>query len=630
MGRQVQFDRFRFDPETGRLWAGAQEVRLTPKSAAVLSTLVAHGGEPVTKESLFASVWPDTAVSDDALTTCIAELRRALEDDAKHPRFIETRHRRGYRFAAPLSPVEEDRITAPVGTAPESRARRRGRVWWALLGALALGGGVWFVASRRGPSDGASAARSTLVVLPFQNLSGDPEQEYFSDGMTEELIAQVGRLKPERLAVIGRASSMHYKGSTRRADEIGRELSADYILSGSVRRSGGRVRVTAALVDVRNQVQVWSESYDREAGDVLEVQGSVARAIASVLPLALTPVDKARLAPARSVRPEAYEDYLKGLYFWNRFTVEDEWKAVRSFEGAIEADPSFAAAHAGLASSYQILAVIGGLAPRDMRPKSRAALVRALELDPDSVEAHTAAGWASLQFEWEFSEAERHFQRALVLDPNHMTARHGLSLYLAAMGRLDEALDELRKAREIDPISSVVEIDVGNLLYYARRYEAAEEACMKVLERDSRFAPAHYNLARIHAAQGRHEAAVAAWTASVALAHGDDALTPFLNAVQEAHRTRGWTGYLRESIQWVLAEQAKSGGAAYNLADLYARLGDSRQSLDWLEKAVEERIYHLAYLKVEPAFDSLRSEVRFQQVLREVGLEPAPASVAVR
>jgi TolB-like protein/DNA-binding winged helix-turn-helix (wHTH) protein/tetratricopeptide (TPR) repeat protein len=625
MARQVRFDRFRFDPETGRLWAGAQEVRLTPKSAAVLTTLVAHAGEPVTKESLFASVWPDTAVSDDALTTCIAELRRALEDDAKQPRFIETRHRRGYRFAAPLSPVEEDRFIAPVETTAESRARRPGRLWWAFLAAVALGGGLWVVGTRPWPSKAASSPRSTLLVLPFQNLSGDPEQEYFSDGMTEELIEQVGRLKPERLAVIGRASSMHYKGSTRRADEIGRELSADYILSGSVRRSGGRVRVTAALVDVRNQVQLWSESYDREARDVIEVQGSVARAIASVLPLALTPVDRARLSSVRAVQPAAYEAYLKGLYFWNRFTVPDEWKAVRSFEAAIEADPSFAAAHAGLASTYQILAVIGGLAPRDMRPKSRAALVRALELDPDSVEAHTSTGWASLQFEWDFAEAERHFQKALVLDPNHASARHGLSLYLAAMGRVDDALDELRKAREIDPLSNVMETDVGNLLYYARRYEAAEAACKKVLERDARFAPAHYYLFRIHAAQGRHEAAVADWKAAMGLVHGDD-LTPFLNALQEAHRTRGWTGYLRENLQWALADQAKSGGSAYNLADLYARLGDRRQSVDWLEKAVEDRNYHMAYLKVDPAFDPLRSEDRFQQVLRQVGLEPAPAT----
>jgi TolB-like protein/DNA-binding winged helix-turn-helix (wHTH) protein len=629
MGRQVRFDRFRFDPETGRLWAGEQEVRLTPKSAAVMTMLVAHGGEPVTKESLFASVWPDTAVSDDALTTCVAELRRALEDDAKQPRFIETRYRRGYRFAAPLSPVEEDRFIAPLAATAGSPARRPRGTWWALLAAVALGGGLWVVGSRPWPSKAASPARSTLLVLPFQNLSGDPEQEFFSDGMTEELIAQVGRLKPERLAVIGRASSMHYKGSTRRADEIGRELGADYILSGSVRRSGERVRVTAALVDARNQVQLWSESYDREAGDAIEVQGSVARAIASVLPLALTPVDKARLARARSVRPEAYEAYLKGLYFWNRFTVEDEWKAVRSFETAIEADPSFAAAHAGLASSYQVLAVIGGVAPGEMRPKSRAALVRALELDPDSVEAHTASGWASLQFEWEFAEAEKHFQRALVLDPNHATARHGLSLYLAAMGRLEEALDELRKAREIDPLSNVMENDVGNLLYYARRYEAAEAACKRVLEREARFAPAHFFLFNIHAAQGRHDAAVAALEAALALVHGD-ALTPFLNALQEAHRTRGWTGYLRENIRWVLAEQAKSGGAAYHLADLYARLGDKRQSLDWLEKAVEERNYHMAYLMVEPTFDSLRSEARFEQVLRQVGLEPAPASGAVR
>ena len=308
MGRQVRFDRFRFDPETGRLWAGAEEVRLTPKSAAVMTMLVAHGGEPVTKESLFASVWPDTIVSDDALTTCIAELRRALEDDARQPRFIETRHRRGYRFAAPLSPVEEDcrsnarpararaAVPAPAAASPTRPGQRRAR--W-ILGAAA-GALVALLIARLPalwPGAGPHLPIRSLAVLPLANLTGDPAQEYFSDGMTDALITNLASLPA--LRVISRQSVMRYKGSTKPLPEIARELGVEGVVEGSVVRSGGRVRITAQLVHAPTERHLWAHSYERRLEDVLALQGELARAIAEEVRVTVGTKESRRLTPER-------------------------------------------------------------------------------------------------------------------------------------------------------------------------------------------------------------------------------------------------------------------------------------------------------------------------------------------
>src|SRR5262245_36085711 len=328
MGRQVRFDRFRFDPDTGRLWAGAEEVRLTPKSAAVMARLIAHGGEPVTKESLFASVWPDTAVSDDALTTCIAELRRALADDARQPRFIETRHRRGYRFAAPLSPVEEVAaptveppaavaVPAPAPAAPTSGRQRRSK--W-ILGAAA--GALAALLIARAPalwnSAGARVPIRSLAVLPLANLTGDPAQDYFSDGMTEALITNLASLPA--LRVISRQSVMRYKGSTKPLPEIARELGVEGVVEGSVVRSGGRVRVTAQLIHAPTDRHRWARTYERRMEDVLALQGELARAIAEAVRVTVGTKEGRRFDVQRPVKPEAYEAYLLGRHHWNQRT----------------------------------------------------------------------------------------------------------------------------------------------------------------------------------------------------------------------------------------------------------------------------------------------------------------------
>ena len=613
----VRFGVFEADLRSGELRREGRKVPLQEKPFQVLALLLEHPGEVVTREHLRERLWSREVFVDfdQGLNNAIKKLRLALQDSAENPRFVETLARRGYRFIAPVG--------APLGATPAIDAppgRSRVRAWVGLLAVLGLGSAVAVVAPRLLPSRGAAPGRSTLLVMPFQNLSGDAEQEYFSDGLTEEMISRLGRLAPGRLAVIGRASAMHYKGTPLRADQIGRELGVEYLVSGSVRRSGGQVRVTVALVRTRDQVQLWSDSFDREMEDVLEVQRGVAEAVASAIPLELSSHDRVRLATPRPVRPKAYEAYLRGLYFWNQFTVEAEWKAIGFFETAIREDPSFAPAHAFLASAYQILAVIRARSVAEMGPKSRAALARALELDPDSPEAHAHLGWANLNFEWDFPGVEREFRRALELHPNLANARHGLGLYLAAMDRASEGLAEMRKARDLDPLSPGINADLGILHYYTRDYEGAVAQCQKALELDPRLPAAHWYLSRIHVAQGRHEEAMNAMVTGNAFAYGEGA--EHASSSREAYRTQGWTGYLRENLKEDLARQSRAGGFALNIAVSYLGLGDEPQALAWLERAFEERSFRMAYLKVEPTWDPLRSEPRFQQLLRRVGLDP--------
>ena len=614
----IRFGVFEVDLSSGELRREGRKVSLQEKPFQVLALLLEHPGEVVTREHLRERLWAREVFVDfdQGLNSAIKKLRLALQDSAENPRFVETLARRGYRFIAPVGAVPTGATLAT--DAQPGRSRARGRV--AVLLALALAVAVAVVAPRLLRSRSALAGRSMLLVLPFQNLSGEADQEYFSDGLTEEMISRLGRLTPERLAVIGRASAMHYKGTPLRADQIGRELGVEYLLSGSVRRSGGRVRVTVALVRTRDQVQLWSDSFDREMEDVLEVQSGVAQAVVTAIPLALSSDDRVRLATPRPVRPQAYEAYLRGLYFWNQFTVEAEWMAVGFFETAIREDPSFAPAHAFLASTYQILAVLRARSVAEMGPKSRAALARALELDPDSPEAHAHLGWANLNFEWDFPGVEPEFRRALELHPNLANARHGLGLYLAAMGRPAEGLLEMRKARDLDPLSPGINADVGILLYYTRDYEAAVAQCRKALELDPRLPSAHWYLSRIHVARERHEEAMNAMIAGNAFAYGEGA-DPEMPS-REAYRTQGWTGYLRQDLKENLGRQSRTGGFALNIAVGYLRLGDKPMALDWLEKALDERSFRMGYLKVEPTWDPLRSEPRFQELLRRVGLAP--------
>jgi TolB-like protein/DNA-binding winged helix-turn-helix (wHTH) protein/Tfp pilus assembly protein PilF len=505
MGRQVRFDPFRFDPETGRLWAGEQELRLTPKSAAVLTLLVAHAGETVTKENLFSSVWPDTAVSDDALTTCVAELRRALEDDAKQPRFIETRHRRGYRFAAPLSPVEEvaaptlDQSASAVATVPApalaaTPGQRRAKwILGAAAGALVVLLIAVVPAFRRSAS--SRVPIRSLAVLPLANLTGDPAQEYFSDGMTDVLITNLASLSA--LRVISRQSVMRYKGSAKPLPEIARELGVEGVVQGSVVRSGGRVRVTAQLVHAPTDRHLWARTYERRMEDVLALQGELSRAIAEEVRLTVGAKERQRLTPERTVKPEAYDAYLLGRHHWNLRTEQSLDKALSYFQAAIAADPDFALAHAGLAITYAPRLVIGYVPPGRGLAEQKTAALRALELDPGLGEARAALGSVRTQ-EWDWQAAETEFRTAIEDDPGSTLGHLWYGWYLHALGRFDEALVQRRRAMELDPLNVTVNRALAVDLGATGQDEAALAQWNRALELEPDHARTELELAQSH------------------------------------------------------------------------------------------------------------------------------------
>jgi TolB-like protein/DNA-binding winged helix-turn-helix (wHTH) protein len=529
MAGGVRFDHFLFDAETGRLWAGEQEVRLTPKAAAVMSVLVAHGGKPVTKEDLFASVWPDTVVSDDALTTCIAELRRALADDARQPRFIETRHRRGYRFAAVVTPVEEDaapssqqgpstdRRQAPAVDAPSaagqthvpsiaaSASPRHRRTAWTLGGgaavvaALLAAFGPWL---GRGAGSVQQAPIRSLAVLPLANLTGDPAQEYFSDGMTDALITNLASL-PE-LRVISRQSVMRYKGSTKPLAEIARELGVEGVVEGSVVRSGGRVRITAQLVHAPTDRHLWAQGYERRLEDVLALQGELARAIAEEVRVTVGMRESRRLSSARVVKPDAYDAYLLGRHLWNQRTEQAFDRALAHFRTAIAADPDFALAHAGLALAYGPRQVFAYVPPGTGLAEQKASALKALELDPGLAEARAALGSArTIEWDWEGAEAE--FRRAIELDQDSMVSHLWYGWHLRARGRLAESADHFRRALELDPLNSVTNYAVALALGYLGHDEAALSQWNRTLEVEPNRATTHREVALFHFERGAHD-----------------------------------------------------------------------------------------------------------------------------
>jgi TolB-like protein/DNA-binding winged helix-turn-helix (wHTH) protein/Tfp pilus assembly protein PilF len=628
MGRQVRFDRFQFDPDTGRLWAGAQEVRLTPKSGAVMTVLIAHAGEPVTKERLFAAVWPDTVVSDDALTTCIAELRRALEDDAKQPRFIETRHRRGYRFAAPLSPVEHGAAptlaqpaTAAV-SAPAPVSPTRPRAKW-ILGVAAAGLVALLIARVPAVWNSSSPVPiRSLAVLPLANLTGDPAQEYFSDGMTDVLITNLASLPA--LRVISRQSVMRYKGSAKPLPEIARELGVEGVVEGSVVRSGGRVRVTAQLIHAPTERHIWARTYERRMEDVLALQGELSRAIAEEVRLTVRAKERQRLTPERTVKPEAYDAYLLGRYHWNQRTDRSLDKALSYFQAAIAADPDFALAHAGLAIAYAPRLVLGYVPPGRGLAEQKTAALRALELDPSLGEARAALGSVRTQ-EWDWHAAEGEFRRAIEDDPGSTVGHLWYGWYLHALGRFDEALVQRRRAMELDPLDITVNRALAQTLAAAGQHEAALAQWKRALELEPDHAPSELQLALYHFEQGLIEEG-SRYLHRARSHTADDPMTVAQLAV--ACAVSGNAAEARQLLGQLKTVSARRYVSKVLPAYVHLALDERDRAFALLDEAYQDRdpllirvgtVGSFLYLPKDRA-RALRSDPRFGDLLRRMGL----------
>ena len=569
----LRFGIFELDLRSGELRKNGAPIKLQPQPFKVLALLAKHAGQLVTREEIRGQIWShDTFVDfEQGLNYCIRKIRAALGDDVGSPRYIETLQRRGYRL---IVPVEE-------------------------------------LSGRQAPSGGA---RVMLAVLPFENLSGNEEQEYFSDGLTDEMITQLGRLNPERLGVIARTSAMKYKHTGKSIQQIGRELGVYYVLEGSVRRAGNRVRIAAQLIQVSDQTHLWAESYERDLGDILGLQSDVAQAIGDEIRVKLTPQEQARLASVRPVHPEAYEAYLKGRYFWNKRTKEALQKGVRYFERAIEKDPGYAVGYAGLADCYLRLLDYNYLSPHEASARANAAAVKALQIDETLADAHTSLGHLGLHgFNWQ--TAEKEFKRAIELNPGYGTAHFYYANLLAALGRHAEAIAEAKRAQELDPVAPSASLNAAVIFYLARQYEQAIEQAEKALEMDPNFAPVYYYLGLAYEQKGIYGKAIATFQKAIAPSgRGPGSMAALAHAYGVAGKRSEALKLLKE-----LKDLSKRQYVSpYDFALLFLGLGEKDQAFVWLVKAYEERSSGLPFLKVDPRLDALHSHRRFIDLVRRM------------
>lgn len=628
-----EFGPYRLDVLNQRLLCSDEPVPITPKTLDLLLVLVRHRDGVVAKRELMRDLWPDTAVEEANLTQQIFTLRKILGEAPAGATYIETVPRRGYRFAVSVREVQEFPDAQHVGiertdefqarTLPEAHANRipflrrhgaQAAVAATVLVGLAVVLGIWRLRSS-GEDD-----RVMLAVLPFANLSGDPTQEYFSDGLTEAVIAELGRLHPQRLGVIARTSSMAYKGRRASVAEIGRELAVDFVLEGSVRRSQGSVTVTAQLIEVRDQTHRWSRDFDRELRDVVTLQKNIAQAVAQDIRLQLTPEERTRLTAARPVDPKAYEHYLQGRFLWNKRTAEALLHAIERFEQAIAIDPSYALAYAGLADCYGPMVYMGYMSPKTALSKGKPATLRALELDAALAEAHTSLGNFKGSYEWDWTGAEKELVRALELNPSYATGHDWYAQYLIRVGRMEQALAEGARARELDPLSLIISAGRANRLYYSRRYDEAIGQLRKVLDLEPRFSVARWYLGRTYSQQREHAQAIRELEAAAALEPDNP---QYLAALGYGYAVAGRRSEATNVLGQIYELSARHYVAPYAIATIYAGLGDREQAFLWLEKSYEERSPLLTFLRVEPVLDSLRSDPRFKTLVRRVGLSEA-------
>ena len=484
---------------------------------------------------------------------------------------------------------------------------------------LTLGSSVYLL-RRRSVAREVSDPKIMLAVLPFENLGGDPNQEYFSDGLTEEMIDRLGSLNSPRMAVIARSSSMHYKHTGQSVAQIGRELGVDYLLQGTVRRQGGIVRVTAELVHVRDQTHIWSRSYQRDESKVMAFQGDLAQEVAAdiQLKLKLAPAQQQRLARAHATNLGAHEAYLKGLYFWNELTERDMRQAIGYFQQAINLDPAYAEAYASLGSCYGMLGNLTAVPPNESFPRNKVAALKALEIDDTVSEAHAQLGFATMFYDHDWPRAEKEFRRAIELNPSNANAHRGLAQYFVSNGRFDEALAEIERARELDPVSLGINFDQGWFLHFARRADEAIQQLRRTLEMYPNSAVAHFGLGNAYELKREYDRAIAEYQTAIALS---GQVTSRLGSLGHAYAMAGRKNEARQTLKRLEELSRHEYVSPYHTALIYIGLGEKDKAFEWLEKACNDHYWMTAFLKVDPRLDPLRSDLRFQDSLRRAGLD---------
>jgi len=666
--RRIQFGVFEVDLRTGELRKQGLKIKLHGQPFQVLAMLLERPGELVTREEIREKLWPqDTFIDfEHSVNSSIKRLREALGDAAATPRFIETLPRHGYRFIAqvetlPYNHTSEANAEAETAFDSESPAPGTGRAaglreaavmlarppakhrqrdiavtagarrsplprrWVAAmmvglavaLVAIIIGLNVFRLRDRLLLHTAPVPRIASIAVLPLENLSHDPEQEYFADGMTEELITNLGKIGA--LRVISRTSVMRYKGTRKPLPEIANELNVDALVEGTVLRSGNRVRVTVNLLHARTDRHLWAETYERDLHDVLSLQDEVARAIAEEIEIRVTPQEEARLSGSPAVSPEAFRFYLQARYHSYKRTLPGFEKSIQLFQQALALDPNYASAYAGLAETYGLLPFYGGASSKESFPKAKAAALKAVELDGSLAEAHAALGFVLFYGDWDWAAAERELKRAIELKPSYVTSHHWYAEYLSAMGRQDEAIAEIKRAQELDPLSPLLFAIGAEVCVLARRYDEVIEQSQKALELDSNYALAHGNLADGFLGKGMNKEAAAEYIKA-------DQIWGMTNSSRLA-LGYALTGKKAEALE-ILRRLRKTPGQPgltsimEALLCLNGALCDKREVLDWLEKAYEEHEVFAPFWNVHPAFDPLRSHPRFQDLLRRMNFPP--------
>jgi TolB-like protein/DNA-binding winged helix-turn-helix (wHTH) protein/Tfp pilus assembly protein PilF len=649
--RVFRFGVFEVDPREGELRKSGLRIKLQDQPLQLLVMLLERPGEIVTREELQRRLWSaDTFVDfDHSLNSAIKKLREALGDQSENPRFIETLHRRGYRFIAPVETQNSadfgttvlvsgtpssGAIRADVKFAPRSYGKRAKVLTSAVIAAIA----VLVILSLNRVREGWLGRRNppriqSLAVLPLVNLSSDASQDYFTDGMTEELTTDLGKISA--LRVISRTSAMQYKGTKKSLPEIARELNVDAVVEGTVARSGSHLRITANLLQASPEKHLWADSYESEVGDILTVQGRVAQAVAREIQVKLTPEEQKLLGKAQPVNPHAHDDYLKGRYLCNNETREGLDRAIQYFQQAIEKAPNDPLAYAGLANCYAISGwagdIFGGdLSPKEMMAKARDAALKALQLDEASPEAHTSLADVELILNWNWSGAEREFKRAIELNSNYSPAHVCYAHYLVAMGRFDESVVEAKRALELDPFSKFT-MDFATWAFsLARRYDLTVQQSQKSLEFAPEFPWAHYELGEVKQHTGSASESVQEFMQAEELFGMSQERLAELRGV---YHQSGEKGYWRKMLALCREASKKTrklgspsgyGSCDYmknaSMAALQVRSGELNAAFESLEKAYAKHEVDLIYLKVDPSWDNLRSDPRFQDLMRRVGL----------
>jgi TolB-like protein/DNA-binding winged helix-turn-helix (wHTH) protein/Tfp pilus assembly protein PilF len=621
-----RFGSFEFDPQTSELRKKGLRIRLEGQPAAILAMLLERPNHLVTREELQKRLWStDTFVDfEQSLNAAIRRLRVALDDSAESPRYIETLARKGYRWVAPIEGTAPARIVDAHPPQVTNTERPRGRRVARIVIGGALGLAILIVAwgvLRSRPAPG----RLMLAVLPFQNLSGDEQQEYLADGMTEEMITQLGGLNPQRLGVIARTSAMRYKATHKDTSQIAQELNVNYLLEGSVRRQQQRIRVTARLIQASDQADIWADSYDADISDILKVQSEVARAIAGQIRMQLPRQAEQRLSGTPRVNALAHDAYLQGQQAWNLRDKEGTARSIQQFQHAIEIDSTNAAAYAALARAYALSPVSGFMSASEAMPKARDAASRAIALDDSLAEGHSMMGFIKAHYEYDWPGAQYEFQKALQLNPSDSLAQLFYSnSYLSPLGRHDEAIAEMKTAIALDPFSPRIRSFLGRTYIWARRYDDALAQLQNTTEMFPSFAIDHQRLAHLYAYREEYDKAISEETRARILAGEDPhAVLKLEDSLRRAFAARGPKGYWEKLLE--LSRRPDNPPEAYTTTDglaiLYVRLGDKDKAMQALERGYTERQLHMTEIGIEPAFDALRPEPRFQDLVRRIGVQ---------